>query len=146
MYLLVFQGHIDQENATKAAGSAAQAARKEELADAIAGLEGMAGLDSTLLETLFDETPVQASFPSDISGGGGAGADDNEMPIGIGNRLATEIEGPLNDDNAQDLGNPKKLAVLTFLGPRAESDPVYFLAFPSGEDRRSLSERCYLVA
>ena len=111
--------------------------RKQEIAEAMAGLEGMAGIDSALLETLFDETPLQASQPQNRP-------EDQEdahvLPVGVGNRLAHEVEGQVETEDQKDLGNPNKLAVLSFAGSRAELDPVYFLAFPSGEDRRSLSE------
>ena len=131
------KAHVDEDQVSARAGPAAQAARKQELVAAVAEMEGMAGLDSGLLETLFDETPTQASLPQNDSGQGAH--ETVQLPVGVGNRLAYEIEGPVKNEDPQDIGNPSKLAILAFAGPRAELDPVYFLAFPSGEDRRNLS-------
>jgi hypothetical protein len=77
--------------------------------------------------------------------GPGEGEDVNDkdptgLPIAVGNRLATEVGNKVETEETKDLGNPNKLALLNFCGPHSENDPVYFLAFPSGHDRRGLSE------
>lgn len=131
------QEPASEDIAASNAARAAEVVRKQEIAEAMAGLEGMAGIDSALLETLFDETPLQASRPQNQSE---HQEETHVLPVGVGNRLAHEVEGQVETEDQKDLGNPNKLAVLSFAGSRAELDPVYFLAFPSGEDRRSLSE------
>jgi hypothetical protein len=113
--------------------------KKKEITAAIAGLEGIAGLDDGLLDALFDDRPVQATVPLAADDGVHDERDPNGLPIAIGNRLKDEIAGPSDSKIAKDLGNPNKIVLLDFSSPKADGDPIYFLAFPSGPDRRGLS-------
>jgi hypothetical protein len=66
--------------------------------------------------------------------------DPNAFPIAVGNRLKDEIAGQNDSEPVKDWGNPNKIVLLDFSNPKADGDPVYFLAFPSGPDRRGLSK------
>lgn len=54
--------------------------------------------------------------------------------------MKDEIAGPSVSEPVKDCGNPVKIALLDFSNPKVDVDPVYFLAFPSGPDRRGLSK------
>ena len=66
--------------------------------------------------------------------------DPNGFPIAVGNRLKDEIAGPSDPEPVKDCGNPNKIVLIDFSNPKADGDPVYFLAFPSGPDGRGLSK------
>lgn len=130
----------DQEEVKVIQSTTEQA--KSEMISAISLNPEFAGIDLSIIDTLFDQEPALATIPDpEPQENTAPKADLNNDPIVIGNRLVEEQDPIVKRGRRK--GNPEdiKIALLTFGGINLiKEDPVYFIAFPTGEDQRELSE------
>jgi hypothetical protein len=130
----------DQEEIDEIRSTTEQA--KSEMISAISLNPEFAGIDLSVIDTLFDREPALATIPDpEPQENTPPQADLNNDPIVIGNRLVEEQDPIVKRGRRKGDSEDIKIALLTFGGANLiKEDPVYFIAFPTGEDQRELSE------